>query len=106
MVLNFPIQILWIISIGKQQERTWRRGVLLDTWLLFKKEIKHEKIRMVWSKSSRHDHLRVAQWGTCLVCVQDKLNRAELWRCRNVFLCRSRELEPKSKLAPLETMDD
>lgn len=55
VVLNFPIQILWIISIGKQQERTWRHGVLLDTWLLFKKEIKREKLRKEWCGANLQD---------------------------------------------------
>lgn len=55
VVLNFPVQILWIISIGKQQERTWRHGVLLDTWLLFKKEIKREKLRKEWCGANLQD---------------------------------------------------
>lgn len=85
----------------------WTHGVLLDTWLLFKKEMKHEKLRKEWCEANLRDTIiYVLLSGRPAVCVQDKLNGAELWRGRNVFLCRSCELEPKSKLAPLETMDD
>lgn len=75
----------------------WIFGFL---WLLFKKEMKHEKtIRKECCSVNLKDVIvYVLLYGRYALCGRTRSDWAGLGRGRSVLLCGSRDLEPQSRL--------